>query len=88
MCTCNMVLPKLWLEVIQKYWEKRVPTDYPKTSSEFALEFKSKEVSDAVKLMEDKLNTEESIITTDVVPEGQRIGKYLGTYDESSVAGK
>ena len=88
MCTCNMVLPKLWLEVIQKYWEKRVPTDYPKTSSEFALEFKSKEVSEAVKLMEDKLNTEESIITTDVVPEGQRVGKYLGTYDVSSVAGK
>lgn len=85
---CNMILPKLWLEVIHKYWDKKVPSDYPKTSSEFALKFDSEETAEAVKVMEDKLNTEESIITEDMISEGQRLGKYLGTYNVSSIAGK
>lgn len=85
---CNMVLPKLWLQRISKFWDKVVPEDYPETSSEFSLKFSSDEVSNAVKSMEDELNTENSIITEDMISEGERLGGYLGTYDVSGTAGE
>ena len=84
----NMVLPKLWLSVIQKYWEKKMPKYFPKSSSKFSLKFDSDEISEAVKIMEDKLNTEDSIITEDMFSEGQKIGNYLGTYNVTGEAGE
>lgn len=84
-----MILPKLWLAYIQKYWEKRVPdvTTYPITSSKFSLKFEDEDTADAVKTMEANLNTEESIITPEMVPEGRRVGSYLGTYDVEGEVG-
>lgn len=85
---CKMILPKLWLQRIPRYWDAVVPAGYPDTSSEFSLKFTNEEVAVAVKDMEEKLNTEESIITIEMVPEGKRVGTYLGTYDVTGVAGE
>lgn len=88
--TQPMILPKLWLAYIQKYWEKIAPdpTTYPITSSKFSLKFEDTDTADAVKEMEANLNTEESIITAEMVPEGRRVGAYLGTYDVKGEEGK
>ena len=85
---CKMILPKLWLQRIPRYWDAVVPAGYPATSSEFSLKFESEEAAVAVKDMEEKLNTEESIITAEMIPEGRRVGTYLGTYDVKGVAGE
>ena len=85
---CKMILPKRWLQRIPRYWDATVPTGYPATSSEFSHKFEKEEVAVAVKDMEEKLNTEESIITEEMIPEGRRVGAYLGTYDVKGVAGE
>jgi hypothetical protein len=84
-----MILPKLWLAYIQKYWERFVPdpTTYPITTSKFSIDFDA-ETADVIKTMEANLNTEESIITSEMVPEGRRVGAYLGTYDVTGEEGK
>lgn len=84
---CNMILPKLWLERIQCYWDKKIPKDIPETESEFSFYFDSTETKNSVKEMENKLNTEESIITADMVEDGTRLGNYLGTYNVSGPTG-
>ena len=84
---CKMILPKLWLQRIPRYWDASVPTGYPATTSEFSVKF-TEEAKVAVKDMEEKLNSEESIITEEMVPTGRRVGNYLGTYDVTGVAGE
>lgn len=87
MSNCKMVLPKLSLQRVQRFWDKTVPTDYPLSNTEFSLSFDSDEVTVAVKSMEEALNTESSIITNDMVTTGQRIGSYLGTYNVTGEPG-
>ena len=94
--SCNMVLPKLWLQYIQRYWDRKVPEDYPKdTGVKFSTYFESKEVQDAVNEMEKNLVDEEkSILVTSkeeeqkVIKEGQAIDEYIGTYDVSGTPGE
>ena len=73
-------LPKIWVGRIQKYWDKFMPTDFPKSSSEFSLKFSSAEAKDAVVEFESKLGTEESTVL-DFLPENTFVTSYIGTYD-------
>lgn len=77
----EMLLPKLWLEAVQSMWEKRIPTDYPNTTSIFALNYGSDEVTAKVREMESTIGSENSIITSEMVPEHTVIGAYYGTYN-------
>lgn len=89
MSTCKLILPKLWLAAIPKYWgERRVPSDYPSTNSSFSVTYKTPEITQAVKTMEENIGTENSIITDDMVPENTIVGGYLGTYEVEAVAGE
>ena len=73
------LLPKIFLARIPRYWEKRVPKGYPKSSSEFSLpEVYEEKV--AIEEMESKIGTEESIVSPEVVPEHEAVGNYLGSY--------
>ena len=74
------ILPKCCLAVIQKYWYKKIPTNYPNSSSTFAF-VTTKEEKQAVLDMEAKLDTEDSIITPDLIPTNETVNDYLGTYD-------
>lgn len=84
----NCILPKLWLMRIPEFWDRKVPEGYPATESVFSLTFESEEVKAAVLDMEAKLNTEESIVTIDMIPENERLGNYLGTYDVTGEPGE
>lgn len=78
----GIILPKLWLQRIQRYWDLKIPDDYPKnTAAEFSLTFENETIAKAVKTMEDNLNTKKSIITEDMIPETKRLGDYIGTYN-------
>jgi hypothetical protein len=83
------LLPKIWIERIPQYWERKVPnpSSYPKTTTSFDLKFEPED-KEAIKDMESKLNTEESIVTPDLIPEGNRLGGYLGAYEVNGVAGE
>ena len=81
------ILPKLWLQYIQKYWEKKIPTDYPESSSEFSFIY-TEEEKDAIEEMEKNLDTEESIISPEVVPEHSAVWTYVGTYNVTGTAGE
>lgn len=72
-------LPKCWIARIDKYWYPTMPVDYPATSTYF--DFVTGEDKAAVIDMENNLNTENSIIAAEDVPEQEAVGKYLGTYD-------
>ena len=84
---CNMILPKIWLGVIQKYWDKKVPTDIPASSSEFSLTFSSPEVAKVVADMESNVGTENSVIKEEMIPENTFVSSYLGTYDVQGEVG-
>lgn len=86
----TMILPKLWLARIPQIWDKRIDTDsLPKDSkSEFSTFFKSDDEKNAVKDMESKLNTEDSVLKSEMLPENTVIGSYLGTYDVTGEKGK
>ena len=73
------LLPKIWLAKIPRYWEKRVPKGYPAGTSEFSLPEVTEEKV-AIEEMEAKIGTEESIVSPDVIPEHEAVGKYLGSY--------
>lgn len=73
-------LPKIWMGRIQKYWDKIMPSNYPVSSSEFALKFDTVEEKAAVEKLEDTLGTEESVIK-ELVPEGTVVSSYIGTYN-------
>ena len=79
-------LPKLWLARIPEIWDRTLPANYPRSSSEFSLSYSSQEVLDAVMEMETNLGTDESIIES-VVPEGSVCSGYLGTYDVTGESG-
>lgn len=80
-------LPKIWMGRIQKYWDKIMPTGFPKSSSEFSFKFDTEEIKSAVESMEVGLDSEDSIIKT-LIPEGTVISGYTGTYDVKGEAGK
>lgn len=73
-------LPKCWIAKIAKYWEKIMPTGYPKSSSSFLFVTDAEDKA-AVIDMEEKLGTDESIIDPESVPENMAVGSYLGAYD-------
>lgn len=82
----KQILPKLWLARIQKYWDKKIPTGYPESSTEFNFVTAPEDVA-KVKDMESKLGTEESIIKPKDIPTNEAVGNYLGTYDCTGEAG-
>lgn len=82
------ILPKIYLAVIPKYWYAGIPNNYPETSSTFSLKYDSDAEYDAVKDMESKLNTEESIVTPEDIPENEKLSLYLGTYNVEGPAGE
>ena len=81
------LLPKVYLAVIDKYWYKTVPTDYPASSSEFSLKFDDND-REAVELMESQLNTEHSIVLPSDVAENCALNNYLGTYNVTGTPGE
>lgn len=83
------LLPKIWIERIPQYWERKVPNpnSYPKTTTAFDLKFEPED-KDAVKEMESNLNTEESIVKPEMIEEGSRLSGYLGSYNVSGVPGE
>lgn len=83
------ILPKIWIERIPQYWERKVPnpSTYPKTTTSFDLKFEPED-KEAIKEMEANLNTEQSIVTPDLIQEGNRLGGYLGAYDVNGVVGE
>lgn len=82
------ILPKIYLAVIPKYWYAGIPTDIPKSSSTFSLKYDSDLEFDAVKEMEANLNTEESIVTPDDIPENETLSLYLGSYNVEGTPGE
>lgn len=82
------ILPKIYLAVIPKYWYCPIPTDIPDSSSTFSLKYDKESEYDAVKEMESKLNTEDSIVTPEDIPENDKLSLYLGTYNVVGAAGE
>lgn len=76
----GMILPKIWLQRIPEIWDRTVPKNHPKTTSEFSLKFEPR-VRELVKEMEVLMGTDSSIVTKEMVPENTLVGAYLGTYD-------
>jgi hypothetical protein len=78
----NMILPKLWVARIPQIWDKIIDEDsLPKDSkSKFSQYFNDENEKAAVKKMEDSINTEDSVIKEDMIPENTVIGSCLGTY--------
>jgi len=81
------ILPKIYLAVIPKYWFFPIP-DHPASSSEFSLKYDSEAEYDAVKEMEANLNTEDSIVTPEDIPENDKLSLYLGTYNVTGTPGE
>ena len=79
-------LPKIWLGRIQKYWDKIMPNDYPVSDSVFALKFDTEEITAAVVKFEDEIGKPESVVT-EVIPEGNVLSEYVGTYDVKGTPG-
>ena len=73
-------LPKIWQARIQKYWDKVMPANYPKSDSVFSLTFDNAEDKAAVTEFEETIKSEESVVATSI-PEGHFFTEYLGCYD-------
>lgn len=84
----NEILPKIYLAVIPKYWYNAIPKDIPDSSSTFSLTYDSDEEYEAVKDMEANLNTEDSIVTPEDIPENEALANYLGTYNVEGEPGE
>ena len=82
------ILPKIYLAVIPKYWYSGIPTDIPASSSTFSLKYDKDSDFDAVKEMEANLNTEESIVTPEDIPENETLSLYLGSYNVNGESGE
>ena len=80
-------LPKIWQQRIPKYWDKYMPANYPKSSSEFSFKFDTEEETAAVKTFEEQLGTEESIVP-EIIGETNYMSDYFGTYDVKGEAGE
>lgn len=76
-------LPKIWAGRIKKYWDKVMPANYPKSSSEFSLTFagEEKEVVDA---FEADVATEAAA----AIDEGYFASEYIATYDVTGTPGE
>lgn len=72
-------LPKIWVGRIQKYWEKIMPENFPKTDSVFSLTFEAEDKA-AVEDFEENLYSEDSVVLN-LIPEGSYVKEYIGTYD-------
>jgi hypothetical protein len=82
----DVILPKLWTEVIRRWWDAKVPTDYPTDSGvEFTLDFGDNK--DAVTAMEESLKTEESVVTP-FIPEDTFVGQYAGAFEAEGEGGE
>lgn len=75
---------RLWNEVIRRWWDRSVPSDYPATDNEFSLDFGDNK--DAVNDMEASLNTEESVVAP-YVPENTYIQNYVGVFEVEGEGG-
>lgn len=85
----SMILPKLWLARIPKYWDRIIPKNYPESTSEFSVMYSTQEIAKAVEEMEKNVNTEESVLNNeDFVAENTFVSDYLGTYDVSGASGE
>ena len=82
----DALLPKIWLQKLPGFGELTIPKNYPESSSEFSLDFTAED-ADAIREMEANLDTEESIITEEMVPQNDAVGNYLGTFDVTGEAG-
>jgi hypothetical protein len=82
----DALLPKIWLQKLPGFGELTIPKNYPESSSEFSLDFTPEE-TDVIREMEANLNTEESIVTPEMIPENTALGNYLGTFDVTGEAG-
>jgi hypothetical protein len=82
------LLPKIYLAVIPKYWYYPIPSDIPESSSTFSLKYDKDSEYDAVKEMEANLNTEDSIVTPEDIPENDTLSQYLGTYNVVGTPGE
>ena len=80
-------LPKIWQERVPKYWEKYMPANYPKSSSEFSFKFDTEEETAAVKTFEEQLGTDESVVP-EIIGEENFVSDYFGTYDVKGEAGE
>jgi hypothetical protein len=80
-------LPKIWKARISKYWDRTIPSNYPKSSSEFSLTYDSDKTKSAVNEMEAQLGTEESVVN-EFVDEGLFVSNYFGTYNVSGEDGE
>lgn len=79
------ILPKIWLGRVDKYWDKKVPTDFPKSSSEFSLKFDAVE-KPAVDEFLETFGTEESPIFS-ILPENSYISEFIGIYNVDGKSG-
>ena len=82
------LLPKIYLAVIPKYWYNPIPTDVPASSSIFSLKYDKESELEAVKEMEANLNTEDSIVTPEDIPDNDTLSLYLGTYNVVGTPGE
>ena len=83
----DALLPKVWLQKIPGFGELTIPKNYPESSSEFSLDFTAEE-TDVIRAMEANLNTEESIITPEDIPENEKLSLYLGSYNVNGEPGE
>lgn len=83
-------LPWIRLMRIPEYWETYAlpkESDYPRTTTAFDYVTDPDDKS-AVEAMEAGLDTEDSIITAEMVPVGRRVSAYLGTVDVDGQTGE
>lgn len=83
----SYTLPKIWQQRIPKYWDKYMPANYPKSSSEFSFKFDTAEETAAVQTFEEQLGTEESVVP-ELIGETNFMSNYFGTYDVKGEAGE
>lgn len=79
-------LPKIWAGRIQKYWDKIMPSGFPKSESTFALKFDTPEITSAVTKFENEIGTTESVANK-FAPAGTVVSDYVGTYDVKGTPG-
>ena len=82
----NVILPKLWPEVIRRWWDVKVPDNYPTdTGVDFTLDFGDNK--DAVTAMEATLDTESPVVAP-YVPENTFVQEYVGTFEAEGEGGE
>lgn len=83
------LLPKIWLERIQKYWETEIPKDLPKAEEGKATEFDNKlsaEDKTAVSTLVENTKSEDSPIIK-VAPKNTYVKDVVSTYNVTATKG-